>query len=249
LIKDLEKYKDILDFQPEYPLTTEPLRIDIVVIKKTSDVVIENHIGAIFRHANVLEYKSPEDSLSIADFRKVMAYMYLYSSLEDVDVTDMSVTFVVTRHPRELIKSLKEVSGCTVTKRWPGIYIIEGYKAPIQIIESGALSDEDSLWIKYLRKGVGKEDINKIVEYSENTDALKAYLYVFLSANFKTAMEVINMQQREALNKFFIGTGIAAQWSAEALKKGREEVIDLLEQGYTLAEIKATLAERKAPSA
>jgi len=34
LQKELEAYKDALEFYPEFPLTSEPLRIDCVVIKK-----------------------------------------------------------------------------------------------------------------------------------------------------------------------------------------------------------------------
>jgi len=34
LQKELEAYQDALEFYPEFQLTTEPLRIDCVVIKK-----------------------------------------------------------------------------------------------------------------------------------------------------------------------------------------------------------------------
>jgi len=35
---ELEAYEDALEFYPEYQLTSEPLRIDCVIIKKTKDV-------------------------------------------------------------------------------------------------------------------------------------------------------------------------------------------------------------------
>jgi len=38
---ELEDYKDVLEFHSELQLTTEPLRIDCVVIKKTKEVKIE----------------------------------------------------------------------------------------------------------------------------------------------------------------------------------------------------------------
>jgi len=49
LQKELESYKDALEFYPEFQLTTEPLRIDCVVIKKKKNVEIRKNIAAIFR--------------------------------------------------------------------------------------------------------------------------------------------------------------------------------------------------------
>jgi len=53
---ELEAYKDTLEFYPEYQLTSEPLRIDCVIIKKTKAIVIKKNIAAIFRTWNLLEY-------------------------------------------------------------------------------------------------------------------------------------------------------------------------------------------------
>jgi hypothetical protein len=71
IMLELEQYKGVLQFTPEYPLTTEPLRVDVLIIKKEKDVTIEKNIAAIFRSDNVVEYKSPEDYVSVADFYKV----------------------------------------------------------------------------------------------------------------------------------------------------------------------------------
>ena len=38
---ELEAYQDALEFHPEYPLISGPLRIDCVVIKKVKDIVIK----------------------------------------------------------------------------------------------------------------------------------------------------------------------------------------------------------------
>ncbi|MCL2214584.1 MAG: hypothetical protein FWC06_05170, partial [Treponema sp.] len=68
---ELYDYLDSLEFKYEYQLTTEPLRIDLLIIKKPKDLAIEKNIGKIFRSDNILEYKSPDDYLSIKDFLKV----------------------------------------------------------------------------------------------------------------------------------------------------------------------------------
>jgi hypothetical protein len=67
---ELEQYLDALEFWEEYNLSTEPLRIDVVIIKKAPGVVIEKNIGRIFKRVNIVEYKSPEDSVSLSDFHK-----------------------------------------------------------------------------------------------------------------------------------------------------------------------------------
>jgi hypothetical protein len=46
---ELLEYQDCLEFQFERPLASEPLRIDILVIKKKRDVVIE--LLSAFRHS------------------------------------------------------------------------------------------------------------------------------------------------------------------------------------------------------
>jgi len=81
---ELREYQDILEFHPECQLSSEPLRIDCVVIKKAKNVVIKKNIAVIFREWNLLEYKSPDKHLSIADFYKVYAYACLYVSNKDV---------------------------------------------------------------------------------------------------------------------------------------------------------------------
>ena len=44
-----------------------------MVIKKDTDVSIDNEIGEIFKEHNILEYKSPQDHLDIDTFYKVGA--------------------------------------------------------------------------------------------------------------------------------------------------------------------------------
>jgi len=55
---ELEEYGQDLQFISEYALNTEPLRIDVVIIKKHKDIPIEKNIATIFRKVNILEYKS-----------------------------------------------------------------------------------------------------------------------------------------------------------------------------------------------
>ena len=65
-----------LEYQREYNLSRKPLQADLLVIKKKQETTISNEIGALFRKWNIMEYKSPDDSMNIDDFYKVNAYCY-----------------------------------------------------------------------------------------------------------------------------------------------------------------------------
>ena len=123
---ELEEYRDSLEFFPEYQLTTEPMRIDCVVIKKAKDVVIEKNFAAIFRDVNLLEFKSPDDYVSIADFYKVYAYACLYVSLEKIPITSLSISFVESHYPKKLLRHLRNIRGYAVEETASGIYTVKG---------------------------------------------------------------------------------------------------------------------------
>jgi hypothetical protein len=159
---ELQEYQDVLEFHPEYQLTSEPLRIDCVVIKKAKDVVIKKNIAVIFREWNLLEYKNPDKHLSIADFYKVYAYACLYVSYKGIPVMSLTVSFIVSRYPRKLFRHLKNDRHYTVAETSPGIYTISGDILPIQIINSSRLSAEENLWLKNLRRKLRYTAITRI---------------------------------------------------------------------------------------
>ena len=111
---ELKDYKDVLEFYPEYQLTSEPLRIDCVVIKKIKNVEIKKNIAKVFKTWNILEYKSPDDYTSVEDFYKVYAYACLYASFEKVPVNNLTVSFIGSRYPRELLNHLQVTRKYTV---------------------------------------------------------------------------------------------------------------------------------------
>ena len=50
---ELVEYRDVLYFESEHQLTTEPLRIDVLIIRKRPDALIRKNIAAIFRTINI----------------------------------------------------------------------------------------------------------------------------------------------------------------------------------------------------
>ena len=68
---EFEDEKEYLSFEDEHQLGTKPMAIDILIIKNTEGYKVKKNIGRIFRKYNIIEYKSPDDYLSIDDFYKV----------------------------------------------------------------------------------------------------------------------------------------------------------------------------------
>ena len=119
---ELEPYRNSLEFHTEYQLTTGPQKIDCLIIKKVRDEIIRKNIASIFREVNILEYKSPDKSVSVAEFYKVYGYACQYVYLEKVSITSLTISFIVSRCPERLFKHLREVRGYKVEENNPGIY-------------------------------------------------------------------------------------------------------------------------------
>jgi hypothetical protein len=250
---ELEQYKDALEFTSEYQLNAEPLEIDLVIVKKAPDLVIEKNIARIFKGVNLLEYKSPEDYFSVYDFYKVISYAYLYAALNRTGMKDMTVSIVETRHPRELFSYLEEEEHCRVEERSPGIYVVSGYPVVLQVIESKKLPLSENLWLKGLSKDLNAEAADIILKESrkrERVAELGAYLYAILRANAETLEEVYRMADRKlTLDEVLEKIGLTAEWEkrgeargeargvAIGEKTGWEKAVELLRQGYTLEQL------------
>lgn len=165
---ELSLYRDVLEFQREYNLSKEPLRVDLLIIKKTADVPIENEIGHIFKRYNVVEYKSPEDGLSIDDYYKTIGYACLYKGLgetvDKVPAEELTVSIFREGYPRELFEALKK-QRVEAKERFPGIYYLHG-NVPFdtQIITTGRLSPEAHSGLRILSKRAREEDVRRFIQ-------------------------------------------------------------------------------------
>jgi hypothetical protein len=254
---ELEPYKGVLKFISEHQLTAEPQKIDLVIIMKEPGTVIDKNFAQIFRSVNIVEYKSPEDNVSAWDFHKVLGYAVQYSYQNKVNMRDMTITIVATRHPRELLKFFRDDKDCTVTEDFPGIYRIAGYRIGIQIIETKKLAPEDNLWLKGLNKGLNAETAGSIIEASRGKyePDIAAYLHAVLLTNAERIVEALKMSKTEEA-KFYEAmekAGLTAKWEArgrakweaqgrvegrtEGEKTAWEKVVSLLKQGYTVDQL------------
>jgi len=161
---EFHDYQDLLEFENEYLLSKESLRMDVLVIKKKPGERIDKNIGRIFQAHNIFEFKSETDSLAVRDYNKVIAYALLYSSFTDVPVTDITVSFAVTVHPQELLKYLKHERGFSIHTADAGIYYVKGDTFPVQILESKLLPPDENLFMRNLRSNLNTDDAARVAE-------------------------------------------------------------------------------------
>ena len=239
---ELEDCRDVLTFDAEHQLTTEPLRIDVLIIKKKRNVVIEKNIARIFQRFNVVEYKSPNDRVTIEDYHKTHCYSRLYASLNKVDIDEMSVTVVATRHPRKLLAFLRKQY--TVTNVQKGIYFVEGDTSPTQILVADELSEEDNFWLTSLRNDLTGEQVARVLVATKNRASTDAYVYAVIEANPKAVEELymkrkdifltekLDAHFRERNSATLIAAGKAESIAEGEAKAGREIILGSLRDRF-----------------
>ena len=198
---ELQEDADNLDFESEHQLSTKPMQIDVLIIKKENDVPVKKNIGRIFRKRNIIEYKRPDDSLSIDDFYKVYGYTCFYKTdvkyTDSIPLEELTITFVSEGYPRKLIRHLKEVRNYTVIKAESGIYSVKGDIIPIQIIVTGRLPREENLWLRSLTNKLNKpENAQKLIEnyiVQKGNNLASSIMETIMRANQKVFQEVNGM--------------------------------------------------------
>jgi len=246
---ELLDYKDVLEFKEEYQLNAAPLQIDLLIIKKPKELRIDKNFARIFRSDNILEYKSPGANLSVKDFWKAYAYANLYAAItQGVKLSDITFTFVAGRHPEKLLQYLTKVRHYTVEETSPGIYTVTGDYLPIQIIEPKRLSKKENLCLESLKKDLNKNNLRAILKEGEKwarETNIDAYIDILLRANEKTFLEVYSMTAptlEEILTKAGFLPELMERVRVQSRKEERQELLKLLNKGYTLEAIKEELA-------
>ena len=186
--------KGDLEFQREYNLSKEPIRMDMLIIKKLADVRIKNELGHIFKKYNVVEYKSPDDALSIDDYYKTVGYACLYKGLgetvDQIPANELTISIFRESYPREMFEAMKNL-GMEIKEQYPGIYYISGKQIlfDTQIVVTKQLDKETHRTLRVLSKHVREEDVRAFVKraakISEPGDRnnVDAVLQVSVSAN------------------------------------------------------------------
>ena len=146
-----------LEFIDEFELTRKPLKIDLMIVQKEADIVINNTIGKIFKAHNIIEYKSPKDDMNIRTFYKAIAYacLYIISPIHNIQVDARDITITLLRHskPRKLLDILSD-GGYLIEHTYKGIYYIKGSMFEVQIIVSSELDTSEYKWITALSDNI-----------------------------------------------------------------------------------------------
>lgn len=190
---ELGSDRDMLEFCREYNLSKAPLKMDMLIIKKTADAEIKNEIGRMFRTYNVMEYKSPDDSLSVSDYYKTMAYACLYKGLEEsvdqIPAGEITVSLVRSRYPRKLFAALRK-EGLEIQQPYQGIYYIKGKTLfDTQVIVTSRLNRRNHRSLRLLSANVQREEVEEFIKAAEELENpgdrnnVEAVLQVSIGAN------------------------------------------------------------------
>ena len=241
---ELQEEGDNLKFENEHQLGTKPKEIDVLIIKKDNRAQIQKNIGRIFRGHNVVEYKSPDDSLSIDDFYKVYGYACFYKSdspvTDQIKINDITISFFCSRYPKKLVKHLTKERGFRIIQPEKGIYYIEGDLIPIQLVFSPELAEEKNPWLKSLTNRLkGEEIIGRLVkDFQKHANNIwyKSMMNMIIRANLKEFQEVKDMSLCEALDELMhdeLEESRKRGWDDGWGNRGKEVIAKMQKNGFS----------------
>lgn len=247
---ELRRWKADLVFQEERTLSKQPLKMDMLIIKKSRDVVIDFSYGRAFREYNVVEYKSPEDTLSIDAFYKTIGYACLYKGTGETEnaipIDELTVTMFCFHHPKNLLSHLTK-EGAQVREEGGGLYQVE-WKCPfpVQIVVTQELENNDEHPLRLLTKDVEIEELQDYVIRvrdllkepgdQNNAAALLHVCYKAYNAAHQNT-EVESAMTEQQLVSLIFGNKLD-EIREEALKEDRERtVLDMLNDHLPLNSI------------
>jgi len=181
-----------LEIDYEHELFENPMRIDVLVVKKPKDIVLNNSAMKFFRNHNIIEFKGPVDNLNVAKYHKVMAYFYAYLAGNKLNFDDVAITLVSIRKPIKLLEYLeKERKYEIIPAEEAGIYYICSKDIPAtQLIVSKESKSKDLMWVRVLRNDLTLEEGLEITKvFGEDEDVIQSLIL----ANENLVEEMKNM--------------------------------------------------------
>ena len=248
---NLEFREDIeyLERKTEYNLSKEPIRIDLLIIKDDAlSHGIKNEIGHIMRKYNVIEYKSPEDSLNIDDYYKTVGYACLYKgygkTADAVPSDQITVSLFREKYPNKLFEKLRE-EGHEIEEKYPGIYYItNNVTFPTQVVVTSQLAKHAHSSLRVLSDNAEREDIELFLSDNANikTQQGRNDINAVLNASARANMEVFEEIRRssgmscEALRELFKDELNEAYSDGEDAAQ-REIILNMYKNNFTVQQI------------
>lgn len=240
---ELREYKKYLKYEREHNLSKMPLKIDFLVIRKKSDIIIKNDIGDFFLGNNIFEYKSPGDDVNAGTFYKALSYACLYKaeagSVEEILNADITVSLVREQKPVKLLDQLGKKY--EVTKKSDGIYRISGMLFPMQILLTKELNERTHVWVTSLTRTMDRTRaqrlLNNCSELEDDEDK-------------RNADSVVNVASEANIELFKKMIQEGDQMCEELKEMLAPEIVEfkirLAEQDAQLADKDAKLADKDA---
>jgi hypothetical protein len=248
----------------ECQLSRGPLKIDVVIIKKNSDAVLEPFWAKIFRKHNIIEYKSPVDGLpTIAVFDKLIGYARIYASQNGVKITDVSATLVCTTEPAALFDALEAEYGYEILRKGDGIYYIMRKGVDVEkdlaiqvVVEDGELMlaalDEKMAADAGTQAKVTEFILTEGLEDGERLSHWFKALPPEHIDNVMERMENMDKRRKEAWINLMERTGLSDYIAENSRQKGRQEqlrqdIISMHQEGLGVEAIArvSTLSENE----
>ena len=152
------------------------------------------------RTYNVIEYKSPEDALTIDDFYKTVGYACLYKGygeyVDAVPINELTISIFRETRPEKMFLTLQK-QGHTIEEKYPGIYYVtEHLPFPAQIIVTHELEPGEHRSLRILSNHAKKEDVEEFLKKAEEMNMpcdrqnVEAVLQVSVKANDELYREI-----------------------------------------------------------
>lgn len=195
---------DQIEMKPEYNLSNEPIRIDLLIVNHENDVPIKNEIGHLMRRYNIIEYKSPGDGLTIDDFYKGIGYACLYKgygkTVDQIQAEELTVSFFRDTYPQELFQKLREI-GYEIIQHYDGIYYVAGdILLSVQIIVTSQLKAETHSSMRILSRHAQSVDVEQFLYEAERAEQPweRAYVDAILQVSIRANPEIYEAVRRKS---------------------------------------------------
>ena len=192
LIAVLDPTEKALVFQDEHRLSKEALRIDVLVTTNDSDIPENHALVKMFKKHNIFEYKAHNDSLTKEDYVISVGKGHIYSGFKKVKMSEITVTFAVSKFPRTVMEYLTEERNFTVKDKGNGLHYIHGDVFPIQIL---VCRKNDNIILKNLHDKLTPTEVYETIHAFETLRPGEKNVYVekIIQANWNAYKEASKM--------------------------------------------------------
>ena len=126
--------------------------INIITIRKSPDVKIENKIGDYFRGLNFIAYPVTKDNLNQKFLSGILGHIYYFETdflvrKPDGGIKNVTISLVVDGRPEALLEKMK--SRGNLEEKGDGIFCFK-YDMDFQIIVLDELPDKEKNWLEEL---------------------------------------------------------------------------------------------------